>query len=110
MEAVSSPRRSIFAPGVPTRSESGLPSLREMDVVGWTGLFAPAGTPRAIVDRLNADTMAVAQSQDIKDRFAAQNLEVFPPSAPEDFVAYIRQDMAKWQRVAKAAKIEPQDP
>ena len=108
--AVSSPRRSIFAPGVPTLSESGLPSLREMDVVGWTGLFAPAGTPRAIVDRLNADTMAVAQSQDIKDRFAAQNLEVFPPSAPEDFVAYIRQDMAKWQRVAKAAKIEPQDP
>ena len=108
--AVSSPRRSIFAPGVPTLSESGLPSLREMDVVGWTGLFAPAGTPRAIVDRLNAYTMAVAQSQDIKDRFAAQNLEVFPPSAPEDFVAYIRQDMAKWQRVAKAAKIEPQDP
>lgn len=108
--AVSSPRRSLFAPTVPTLSESGLPSLKEMDVVGWTGLFAPAGTPRAIVDRLHADTMAVVQTQDIKDRYAAQNLEVFPPRSPDEFVAYIRQDLAKWQRVAKAAKIEPQDP
>lgn len=108
--AVSSPRRSVFAPNVPTLSESGVPSLKEMDVVGWTGLFAPAGIPRAIVERLNADTMAVVQSQDIKDKYAAQNLEVFPPSTPEEFAAYIRTDLAKWQRVAKAAKIEPRDP
>ena len=53
--------------------------------------------------------MAVVQSQDIKDRYAAQNLELFPPSSPDDFAAYIKADLAKWQKVAKEAKIQPQD-
>ena len=107
--AVSSPRRSLFAPQVPTLIESGNPSLKDVDVVGWTGLLGPAGLPRAIVERLHADTMAVVQSQDIKDRYAAQNLELFPPSSPDDFAAYIKADLAKWQKVAKEAKIQPQD-
>ena len=106
--AVSSPRRSVFAPTVPTLAESGVPSLRDVDVVGWTGMFAPAGTPRDIVAKLNAEVNAVVQTQEIKDRYAAQNLEVFPPGSADDFAAYIRAETEKWKKVGRDAKIQPQ--
>ncbi len=106
--AVSSPRRSVFAPSVPTLAESGLPALRDVDVVGWTGMFAPAGTPRDIIARLNAEVNAIVQTQEIKDRYAVQNLEVFPPGSADDFVAYIRAETEKWKKVGRDAKMQPQ--
>ena len=107
--AVSSPRRSVFAPSVPTLAESGLPALRDVDVVGWTGMFAPAGTPRDIIARLNAEVNAIVQTQEIKDRYAVQNLEVFPPGSADDFVAYIRAETEKWKKVGRDAKMQPQE-
>jgi tripartite-type tricarboxylate transporter receptor subunit TctC len=106
--AVSSQRRSQFAPNVPTLAESGVASLKDVEVTGWTALLAPAGTPRAIVERLHAETMAIVHSADIRDKYAAQNLEVFAPMTPDEFGAYLRADLAKWMRVAREAKIELQ--
>jgi tripartite-type tricarboxylate transporter receptor subunit TctC len=106
--AVSSPRRSVFAPNVPTLAESGVPALKDVEVTGWTGLLGPAGLPRDLVNRLNADINAIVQTQDIRDRYAAQNLEVFPPGSADDFAAYIRAESEKWKKVGRDANIQPQ--
>lgn len=106
--AVSSPRRSVFAPNVPTLAESGIAALKDVDVLGWTGMFGPAGLPRDIVNRLNVAVNAIVQTQEIKDRYAAQNLEVFPPGSADDFTAYVRAESEKWKKVGRDANIQPQ--
>lgn len=106
--AVSSPRRSVFAPTVPTLAESGVAALKDVDVLGWTGMLAPAGLPRDIVNRLNVEVNAIVQTQDIKDRYAAQNLEVFPPGSADDFTTYIRVESEKWKKVGRDANVQPQ--
>ncbi|MBM3347028.1 MAG: tripartite tricarboxylate transporter substrate binding protein, partial [Betaproteobacteria bacterium] len=106
--AVSSPRRSVFAPTVPTLAESGVAALKDVDVVGWTGLLAPAGIARDTVNRLNAEVNAIVQTQDIKDRYAAQNLEVFPPGSADEFATYIRAESEKWKKVGRDANVQPQ--
>ena len=106
--AVSSPRRSVFAPTVPTLGESGVAALKDVDVLGWTGMLGPAGMPRDIINRLNADVNAIVQTQDIRDRYAGQNLEVFPPGSADDFAAYIRIKSEKWKKVGRDANVQPQ--
>ena len=63
---------------------------------------------RDIVARLNTEVNAIVQSQEIRDRYAAQNLEVFPPGSADDFAAYIRAETEKWKKVGRDAKIQPQ--
>jgi tripartite-type tricarboxylate transporter receptor subunit TctC len=104
--AVTSKTRSVFAPDVPTLSESGIQGLQDVEVLGWTGLLAPAGTPRPVVDRINADMNQILQQGETRERFAAQNLETFPPASAGEFGEFIRAELAKWAGVARAAKIE----
>jgi tripartite-type tricarboxylate transporter receptor subunit TctC len=104
--AVSSKQRVRFAPDVPALAESGVPALRDYDVLAWTGLFAPASTPRAVVDRLNAEMAQLVQSPEIKDRLAAQNLEAFPPMTQTEFTAYLKAEFERWRKVAREGKIE----
>ncbi|MSQ62680.1 MAG: tripartite tricarboxylate transporter substrate binding protein [Betaproteobacteria bacterium] len=89
---------------VPTFAQAGLPGF---DVELWFGLLAPGGTPRAIVDRLNAEVNKIIQSSDFKERVAAQGLEVFV-STPEQYGAALRVESEKFGRIIKAANIEPQ--
>jgi tripartite-type tricarboxylate transporter receptor subunit TctC len=103
--AVSSARRSAFAPEVPTLAESGDARLSGFESVGWTGMLAARGTPRAVVERLNAVVNEALADPALAQRFAAQALELFPPSSPEQFADYIRADAARWQRVVREAKI-----
>lgn len=104
--AVSSRRRSIFAPEVPTLAESGDERLRNFEAVGWTGLFAPRDTPPAVVQRLNAAVSEAQRDPALVQRFAAQALDTYPPGTPAEFAAYIRADVERWQAVVRDAGIE----
>lgn len=89
---------------VPTFTQAGLPGF---DVGLWFGLLAPGGTPKAIVDRLNAEVNKILLSADFKEKAAAQGLEVFT-STPEQYTAALRAEWDKFAHIIKAAGIEPQ--
>jgi tripartite-type tricarboxylate transporter receptor subunit TctC len=99
--AVPSARRSAALPDVPTFQESGLAGF---DVSSWVGIFAPAATPRAVVERLYKDLSAVLQSQFVKERYATLGIEPVG-NAPAEFTAQVRDDLARWEKVVKAANV-----
>jgi len=106
--AISATRRSVFAPELPTLAESGVAGLKSFDVVGWTGMLAPARTPAAIVDRLNTELGQIMQQPDFKTRVAAQSLDLYTPRTPAQFGDFIRQELARWGGIVKALNIQPE--
>lgn len=99
--AVTSPKRSPVAPELPTVAESGLPNF---DVVLWSGIFAPAGTPPEIVDKIHAAVTRVLQMDDVKARLAELGYE--PGSLTRaEFARRVASESAKWTRVARDANI-----
>jgi tripartite-type tricarboxylate transporter receptor subunit TctC len=95
---VSSAHRVAAAPGIPTIAEAGLPGYES---VQWYGLFAPAGTPQEILAWLHRETAAILRATNVRERLAADGLEV-AASSPEEFAALIRSDIVKWTKVVKA--------
>ncbi len=100
--AVTGSRRLAALPEVPTLREAGIAGA---DVTTWFGLFAPAGTPRAAIDRLQRDAATALQT--LTDRFAAQGDEAVG-SSPDQFALFVRAEHARWARVIKdfGVKIE----
>lgn len=92
-------RRSPAMPEVPTVAESGLPGF-ELSV--WNGLMAPAGTPKDVIGRLNAEIRQVIESQDFRDRLLAQGYEPIA-SSPEQFGQRIASDIERWAKVVKTS-------
>jgi tripartite-type tricarboxylate transporter receptor subunit TctC len=90
-------------PNVPTLAESGLPGY---EAGSWYGLFAPAGTPRAIVDRLNAETQRIFSDPAFRDRVLAPSFIYSIASSPEQFTARIQSDSTKWGKVIREANIK----
>lgn len=101
---VTSARRSKAAPDIPTIAEQGVP---EYEAVQWYGLMAPAGTPKDIVARLHKGVVFALQDATVKERFQASGADPVGNS-PEEFAAVIRNDMAKWGKVVKAAGLKPE--
>jgi tripartite-type tricarboxylate transporter receptor subunit TctC len=97
--AVTSRARTAAAPDVPTMIESG---VADYDAASWYGLLAPAGTPRAIVDRLNAETVSILRLDEVRERLAAQALDPVGDT-PQEFAARLRAELAKWRRVVRAS-------
>ena len=100
--AVVTPQRSSALPDVPTVAEAG---LRDFDVTTWYGVLAPAGTPRPIINRLNAELVKVVHSPEVKDRLAATGTDPLT-STPEEFSAYIQREIAKWGDVIRKAGVK----
>lgn len=98
---VTTKERSALAPDIPTLSESGLPGF---DVSAWTGLFVPAGTPPAIIDRLNAETRKIVDDQKYVSLIHSMGTDV-TSSSPEAFGAFVRDDVARWTKVIDKAGI-----
>ena len=94
-------KRSSSLPEVPTFQESGLEGF---DVSSWTGIFAPAATPRPIVERLQKELAVVLQSAFVKERYAVLGIEPVGNS-PDAFAAQVRDDLARWEKVVKAANV-----
>ena len=101
---VTSAQRSAAAPDIPTIAEQGLPGF---DAVSWFALFAPAGTPKAIVDKLQVEVKKILVSPEVGRKLAEIGLEVVG-STPEELAAYQRSEIAKWAKVVKesGAKVE----
>ena len=98
---VPSAKRSGALPEVATFQESGLAGF---DVSSWTGIFAPAKTPPAIVARLQKELNAVLQSPFVKERYATLGIEPVG-NTPAEFAAQVRADLARWQEVVREAKV-----
>jgi tripartite-type tricarboxylate transporter receptor subunit TctC len=104
--AISARNRSVFAPSIPTMSESGVAGLKDFDIAGWVGMLAPANTPKPVVDRLNAEVNQILQQPDFKERTATAGLELYPPATPEQFGTFIGKELARYREVSKALNIE----
>ena len=102
MLAVMSAQRSEAFPNVPTLKEAGLPDL---EVETWYAMFAPAGTPPAIVARTNADLNEFLKEADVKDVLEKQGL-VPRGGKPEVLGERVKKELASWTRVVKAARIK----
>ena len=98
---LTSAQRSPLAPDIPTVAESGVPGY-EAGI--WNGMLVRAGTPQAIVDYLSREIVAVIDSPHTRERFAALGADPLT-STPDGFARYIRAEIAKWSKVAKAADI-----
>lgn len=96
---VMSKERSTLAPNLPTLAESGIPGY---DSSGWFAILAPAGTPAAVVTRLNTDITTVLRLPEIQERFSAAGLEPLT-STPEQLEQLIKTETVKWSRVIKAS-------
>jgi len=99
MLAVTSAVRSSLLPDVPTVAEQGLPGF---EAVLRYGLVAPAGTPRAIIDRLNKELNAALTNDEVRKRLAIEGAEPLP-STPEQYGADIEREEAQWSKVVKAS-------
>lgn len=100
--AATTPKRSAILPDLPTISESGVPGY---DATSWYGILGPAGMPREIVNKLNAELGKILQSAEMKERFASMGIEPVT-GTPEEFATYIREQVAKWSAVVKASGAE----
>jgi tripartite-type tricarboxylate transporter receptor subunit TctC len=101
---VASPKRMAAAPELPTVIEGGVPNF----VTGsFQGLLAPAGTPKAIVDKINATVVQIIRTPEMTQKLTGMGAEVIG-GTPAEFGSFLKEDSAKWVKVAKAANIKPE--
>jgi tripartite-type tricarboxylate transporter receptor subunit TctC len=98
---VTSLKRAAALPDVPTIAEAGLPGY---EAIQWYGLFAPAGTPREIVNRVQAEVAKALLLPEVGERLAADGAEPVG-NRPEEFAAYIKAELDKWGRVVRESKL-----
>ena len=99
--AVTTNRRISSLPNVPTFAEAGVPGYES---IGWFGMVAPAGTPKPIIERLNAETVAALKDPEIAKRATAAGAEPLTDT-PQEFAAFIRSEARKWAEVIKTANV-----
>jgi tripartite-type tricarboxylate transporter receptor subunit TctC len=98
----SGPKRDALTPDVPTVAEAGVPGY---ELTVWFGLVAPAGTPREVVQKLNAEVIKILAMPDVRARFLAQGVEP-QGGTPEQFGEHIKSQMAKWAKVVQDAGVK----
>jgi tripartite-type tricarboxylate transporter receptor subunit TctC len=96
--AVTGLKRSSAVPQFPAVAES----LPGFEIVGWVGLLAPAKTPRAIIDKLHAETLRALQSREVGDRLRSEGTEIVG-STPAEFGEFLKADLRRWAQVIKKA-------
>ena len=100
--AVTSDRRSPYAPSVPTMAEAGVSGFSEAGSDLWFGIVGPAGIPKPVVQKLNDALIQAMRSTQVRERVSAQGFELWT-GTPEEFAAVIRADRDKWGRIVKAS-------
>jgi len=100
--AVSSRKRSVAAPDLPTMIEMGYP---DFEAVPWFGFLAPTGTPQAIVDKVHRDTVAVLAMPDVRKRFEDNGLDIIG-GTPAEFADVIKKEIPYWAKIIKEAGIK----
>jgi tripartite-type tricarboxylate transporter receptor subunit TctC len=102
--AITSKKRSPLLPSIPSFSEIGYPKV---EVLNWQGLIAPKGTPKAIIDKLNAAANEALQDPALRELMLSQGNEIGGGS-PADFASLVKAESAKWSTVVKTANIKPE--
>jgi tripartite-type tricarboxylate transporter receptor subunit TctC len=102
--AVTTLKRSSVFPEVPTMSEAG---LKGYETSTWGGLLAPAGTPREVIAKLNAEVDKALAAPDVREKLAAAGIEA-GGGTPQQFSSFIQSEMVRWAKVAKDAGIQPE--
>ena len=102
--AVTSPERSPLAPQLPTVAASGLPGYESLAIYG---IFAPTGTPRPIITRLNQEIARILASPDVKERFAAMGMETVG-GTPDQLTTRVKSEMAALERLMKTTRLKPE--
>jgi len=102
--AVASAKRQPLLPDVPTMQESGVP---DFEVNSWYGVCAPAGTPVALLDKLNADIHSVLRIPEVEQRLTQLGMPP-APTTRDEFDRFIRAEIARWAQVIKDARIPKQ--
>ena len=100
--AVTGAKRAAAVPDIPTVAEAGVPGYA---AVNWYGLLAPAGTPKAIIDRLNKEMVAALGSPDVAEGLKSRGIDA-TPSSPAAFAAFIRAENAKWSPIIRQSGIK----
>ena len=101
--AVTTAKRSVAVPDLPTVAESGLPGY---EATAWFGVLAPAATPPQIIGTLNAAIVRIVHTRDMQERLMAEGTEAVG-NTPEQFTQIIKSDIAKWAKVVKASGARP---
>jgi tripartite-type tricarboxylate transporter receptor subunit TctC len=96
--AVTSGERSAVLPELPTIAEAGVPGY---EMLNWLGLFAPTGTPRAVLEKLNVEVLRVVRSPELRERLNAAGAEP-SPLATDEFAAFVKSEVEKWAKVVAA--------
>ncbi len=96
---VTSATRMASLPQVPTIAETGIPGY---EVTNWYGVMMPAGVPKDILAKVNADLVKILRQPDVRERFAGEGGDV-APNTPEQFGAFIRNEIAKWDKAVRAS-------
>jgi tripartite-type tricarboxylate transporter receptor subunit TctC len=102
---VTSLNRVKTAPEIPAISEAGFPGY---EATTWYGVLAPAGTPRAIVNKVHDAIVQTVRDQAVANRFVSDGAEPMPSASPDEFAGFIRSETMKWAKVVKNAGITPQ--
>lgn len=102
--AVATLKRSPLAPEIPSMDELG---FKGFDIPAWFGLFAPAGTPRDVITRLNVEMVKIMARPDVKQQLASMGIDAFT-STPEELGDYVKSEIQKWARLVKDAGIQPE--
>jgi tripartite-type tricarboxylate transporter receptor subunit TctC len=97
--AIGDSKRSAYLPEIPTIAESGVPGYQASI---WSGMFAPAKTPRPIIERLNKDVVKIVQARDFKDQLLQLGSDAVG-NTPEEWGRFIEEEIVKWAKIAKAA-------
>jgi tripartite-type tricarboxylate transporter receptor subunit TctC len=100
--AVTTNKRFSLAPELPTIAESG---LKGYEVQTWYGVYVPAATPAAIVEKLNADINRVLQLREVREQYAKMGFEV-ENTTPAQFAAFTRSEIEKWRGIVTSAKLQ----
>ena len=103
--AVTSSKRTVLAPGLPTLEETL--GLRDFDMASWAGRFGPTNLPKDIVDKLNGALMKILGRPDIIEKMLALNIEPLP-ATPADFRVFLRRQLDVWKQKVQDAGIEPE--
>ncbi|MBR0831404.1 tripartite tricarboxylate transporter substrate binding protein [Bradyrhizobium manausense] len=102
--AVTTRERSPLVPNLPSMQEAGVP---DFDITSWQGYFAPAGTPKEIVVRLNAEIRKIVEKPEIKAQLATLGMDAFS-GTPEELGAFVKDQLVLWEKLIKNANIEAQ--
>jgi tripartite-type tricarboxylate transporter receptor subunit TctC len=102
--AVTTAAPSPLLPGVPPVAES----VPGFDLTSWNGIFGPAGMPKSVVERINAELQVVLADKEVQDKLSQLGFQVWPSKTPEEFASYVSQQLAHWASLIKQAGIRPE--